>query len=349
MRKRRLIVLLGIICVISILATLPITIACAPAEEAAPEGAPPEEGVTVEPIVLKSCSLFPKDNKLMIAYQMFVDRVNERANGELVLDWMGGSEVIEGFSQAAAVQEGVLDMCYVFPGAYAGLVPVGEALQKAQIPPWEMRENGAYDLIRAEHEKAGLYWLGKEGQTGEYFVLYLNKKVEDPKTDLAGLTCGDGTIARHFMEALGITPVRIDYSEAYTALEHGTVDGWAMTIVGNMGYGFHEVEKYVLDYKFLSADFSVLVNLDTWNSLPEHLQILLDETKAEVEKDFDARYGELADEEWQAMLDYGMEPIPVSPEDAAWLDKVCYDSEWAYLLEVLPPDLGPQIQQLLTK
>jgi len=320
------------------LAALPLTTACAPEEE-----------VGGEPIVLKSCSLFPTDNKLMIAYHMFVDSVNEKAKGELVLDWMGGPEVIEGFSQASAVQEGVLDMCYVFPLSYGGLVPIGEALQKSQIPPWEMRENGAYDLIRAEHEKVGLYWLGKEGQTGDYFVLYLNEKIENPRTDLAGLRCGDGTIARHFMEALGITPVRIDYSEAYTALERGTVDGWAMTIVGNMGYGFHEVEKYVLDYKFLSADFSVLVNLDVWNSLPKHLQTLLDETKAEVEKGFDDGYSALADEEWQAMIDYGMEPIPISPEDAKWLDEVCYKAEWDYLLEVLPPDVGPAIEELLTK
>ena len=40
----------------------------------------------------------------------WVDKVNKRANGELVVKYRGGPEVIAAFDQAKAVSKGVVDM-----------------------------------------------------------------------------------------------------------------------------------------------------------------------------------------------------------------------------------------------
>ena len=125
MKRKRLLVLSGNICLVLILVALPFMTACAPKEVAPPEEvapppvevapppeevAPPEEEApAVEPIVLKCVTFLPPEIEKMEVFREFVNRVNERSQGELIIKIIGGPEVISTPEIGTAVHEGIYD------------------------------------------------------------------------------------------------------------------------------------------------------------------------------------------------------------------------------------------------
>lgn len=334
MEKRKLFVLTTSICLILVFAMLPFTAACKPAPAPAP--------------VLTAVSILPVGNDVNMPFEMFVERVNERAQGALTIDYLGGPEVVEGLSMGDGVQKGTVDMAYQYGGPYRGLVPAIDAIRMSQIQPDEQRRVGVHDIMQEEHNKAGLYYVGVDHGVvypdGVAYVL-TNKKVSSPQ-ELAGQRMGDGTYGRYFIEAWGVVPVYVAYPDAYTALQTGQVDGWVFQLLGLTDMGFHEVTKYIINHPFETHDMFLIMNLDTWNSLTKPMQDLITEVRMEIEAEWPPMYPGVRDKSWPAMLAAGMEIIEFSPEDQkAWLE-IGDAGEKAEIIRLLP-ELGPKLLKLL--
>lgn len=317
-------------CLALILAAIPFVGGCGPA---APER-----------VELTAVSLFPVMSPEVIPLGMLKEKVEAKTNGDLTINWLGGPEVIDGFDQGSAVQNAVVDMSFLFSGSHAGLVPATEVLQKSTITPEQELEVGAWDLMNKEYNKAGLFFLGRHGPTNNFFYVLTNKKVARPQ-DLAGQRLGDGTIGRNFLSALGAIPVTTDYAEAYTSVERGVLDGWAFPLSSLTFFGFHEVNKYVINHPFLSNDMLYIINLDKWNSLPSRFQDVLIEAKAEIDAEWPPIYDGISGEVWQEMMKT-MEVITFSPADVEFWYQTAYSAEWTYLYQTIP-DIAPNFKGLL--
>ena len=354
MKRKGLITLFGTICLMLILAALPFMAACA---ELAPPTLTPTPTPTpaplppAEPIVLKTVTFLPGFDVETEGFIMYMERVNERAKGELIIQYLGGPEVIPLVEHAMATRKGVIDMAWTVTGLYVGLVPAGWFPTLSRFSFAEERERGVTELLRQEHEKAGLFLLGHGwggGRQDAMFHIWLHKKVDSPK-DLAGMKIGGFTASSHtFIRALGASPVLLAFPDVFPAFDRGVIDGYWMGTLTVIAMGLYEITPYMIDHAFYSSNAVYIMNLDKWNRLPQHLQKLLLDVHHEVEAEWLPKKELLYPEAYQKMRDAGMEFIKFSPEDAEYYTNLAYEALWDELMEKYP-DMTPKFRDIMAK
>jgi len=307
--------------------------------------------VTAKSITLKGVTFLPSRVPSVGAFRMLQDKVKNLSNGELIIEFKGGPEVIPGGEQAMAAKRGVIDVAWVPAGRYLGLVPGLEAVELSRLTSAEERESGFHDIMLDLHKKSGLYYLGRglPMKPGEgLFRLYTNKKVSKPE-ELAGQKIGRGVLFLEFLKKMGIVSVSIKRGEEYTALESGVVDGVISAVPGLVGYSGHEVVKYVIDHAFGVYNVMTLINLKAWEKLPEKLQKVLIKAQIELERDWPAKQSEIDAKSGQRITKAGMELIKFSPQDANRFVETAYDAQWEGLIKKKYPELGPKLKKMATK
>jgi TRAP-type C4-dicarboxylate transport system substrate-binding protein len=77
---------------------------------------------------------------------------------------------------------------------------------------------------------------------------------------------------------LGAAPVTMSFSEVYTSLASGLIDGVdGCNLVDHEGGKFHEVAKYMYPLPLSGAQVAgVLVNMESWNKLPADLKAIIE-------------------------------------------------------------------------
>ena len=319
----------------------------APAPSPAPAPAPAPAPKPTEPIVLKGVTFLRMDEPTNDGLWIFVDKVNERAKGELVLEF-SGPEAVPGFEQFPAVRSGAVDMAHVTENWYGADLTGTSYAHYSELTPAEERANGYYDFRVELLKNFGVYYVGHAAHT-IWFNLYTNKKFEKP-WDIAGQKIRVAPIYVAFVKALGGTPVMMPPPDIYTALERGVVDGFGWSAVGVVGFGWHEVSKYIVAPNFYQGATELTVNLDTWNKLPKHLQDIMVECMIETEIETVEPFRQASLDERQVMLDSGMELIEFSPEDTKWYVDLAYSAGWEDVTNNIdPPELAPKLKEFLTK
>lgn len=233
----------------------------------------------------------------------------------MIIDCIGGDEVIPEEDQVSSLKSGIVDMCFDVE-SLSQTVPLYQAMSVTNMTSWEEREAGLYELYDEVYTRdGGVKWLGKFSQP-QMWVLSCNEEI--PTLDsLKGklIRCNQPLIP--VVEALGATPAVIPYDEIYTAMERGTIDGFLACPENYMVMGFQEVSKYVVtNVRFLYGGMSgVLLNLDVWNSLTEEQQGWLTEPLKDFERALYSMcyYNQLSG--LDAMLEYGMTGITWSSTD----------------------------------
>ncbi len=282
------------------------------------------------------------------------ERVKEQSNGELIIKYLGGPEVIGRTDQGVAVQRGVVDISYVFTGVYAGMVPgILGILGPSRLTAAEERASGFIDYFSSLYDKAGLKYLGRgeivDGVKWKIFALFLNKKIERPQ-EIAGMKIGGTSpTINPFITALGAVPItNLSTGEVYTALDTGVVDGAWRPITTAVAGGWHEVFKYYIDHTFYKATMTLIMNPESWDRLPPHLQTLLQEVIIEVENEMPAAQRKWFDRDLKKATDIGVEIIRFSPEDEKWFLDLAYESEWGRQFDLFP-EFAPKFKELLTR
>lgn len=145
------------------------------------------------------------------------------------------------------------------------------------------------------------------------------------------------------LQAMGYQTAAIDWSEVYTSIQTGVVDGDA----GNVIYWDYEYFRDVLDYyvrtKHTFVTGNLLANLDSFNALSEDYQRLIEETAvAEMQKQF-----EIAREEDQKYVDLavesGMKYIELSDKQIAPIAEKVRAEVWTQM----EPDVGTEVMDLV--
>jgi len=310
---------------------------------------PPVQVFADKPIVLKAVTFLPQPNNYCEGMRQFIKKVTQRSNGMLTVNWIGGPESISIFQQGAAVQSGMVDMAYV-PGAlYGAQVPAARLISLSMLTPQEERRSGAYDLWNQAHNKAGIYFLGRGYVTQvNQFNFFINKKVEK-SSDFKGMRCGPGTILRALQNTLGVTPVKMQFSEMYGALERGVIDGVVQPVTVLRSWGCHEVAKYRVEPALLQGDTCFIVNLKKWKSLSKKLQDLMIQAVKEVQEHTAEFNKELRASEWQKLQATGMKIIEFSPDDSKWFKETCYEVEWKDQSGKVVPEIANELKKRILK
>ena len=145
--------------------------------------------------------------------------------------------------------------------------------------------------------------------------------------------------------AMGFEAVPIDWSEVYTSIQTGVVDGDS----GNIIYWGYEYFGDVLDYYVHSkqnfASAILTMNLDSWSALSKSDQAIIERaTDKMVEKQFKAAISE--DEYWiKTAQENGMKYIQPSAEElSAWVKKV-REEVWPQVEKAYGSEIMKQIRK----
>ncbi|SMX41610.1 TRAP transporter substrate-binding protein [Maliponia aquimaris] len=214
---------------------------------------------------------------------MFIDDVQTMSGGEIAIEMFYSSSVVATTETFDAAINGILD-CDMTGGAYqTGKNPafqfVGD-IMGGYDTPWQqiswLYYGGGYDAAQELYNSQNMqligWWLyGQES-------LSSSKPLAGPE-DLKGwkFRSPPGLETEIFTE-LGATPIVMDFTEIFTALETGIIDGAdASGLYNNVGLGLYDIVKHATYPGFHSMPSDHLAcNKDIWDGLSEKHRRIID-------------------------------------------------------------------------
>jgi TRAP-type C4-dicarboxylate transport system substrate-binding protein len=120
------------------------------------------------------------------------------------------------------------------------------------------------------------------------------------------------------METVGAVPTSVTASEAYQAIDSGTVQGVAFAPHAHLAFKTVEAGKWwTANLNPGTVQCPVIVNIDAYAALPDEYRAVLDETVPAAVDHYLATYAKVYDKWWPELEKRGIEKIEYSDEDLA--------------------------------
>jgi TRAP-type C4-dicarboxylate transport system substrate-binding protein len=294
---------------------------------------------------LKMVTFLPKGDVNMTAWMAFVDDVNQKGKGDLEIKYIGGPETMPGFKQFEALRNGVVDMIFGCESYYGRQVSGAAYTHLTRLNPVTERSSGYYDFRNELLNKQNVYYLGR-AEFGVWFHVFTNKKPKN-LADMKGQKIRVSATYEPFVKSLGAVPVTMPGSDIYTALERGTIDGYAWAVLGNVQMGWVDVCKYILEPRIYQMNIEGLINLKTWEKLSSEHQKLLTDCMIENEKKYQSIMADISEKEYKKMQEKGMQVVKFSPEETKTYVDMAYKAGWDEVIKQ-NPELGKKLKKMLT-
>lgn len=164
--------------------------------------------------------------------------------------------------------------------------------------------------------------LGRAFNCSPSFELITNFPVKSLE-DLKGRKIAHGGSMIPWLQALGAVGVQSAFSDAYTSIDTGVYQGWAMSADVAYSFKVHEVAKFFTKVGFGSfVTGYVTINLDTWNSLPKEVQAIMEDVANEFSMELYKRNMANHDKALDAFKAAGCTIYELTPEERARWGKV---------------------------
>ena len=280
---------------------------------------------STETIELTYSNFFPPTHLHSILAEQFCEEVNKRSNGRVEISYYSGGTLTPAPQVYGGVVEGISDMGMSVLAYSMGRFPATELVDMPHAYPngWvaTMVANDFYKEFKPkEFDDVHVLYFHAHGPG----VLFTTEKPVRKLEDLKGLTIRSTGVGAKIIEALGAEGYGGSQGEAYELMSKGTVDGSLTPREVLKGWNQAEVVKYVTsccDVGY-TANMFVVMNKDTWDSLPSDVQKVFTEVSEEwLEKH--ARVWTYYD---KVAIDYfltfeGRELIELSPQEMArWIE-----------------------------
>jgi TRAP-type mannitol/chloroaromatic compound transport system substrate-binding protein len=213
----------------------------------------------------------------------FADDVQVMSNGEIKIEMFYSSSVVASVETFDAAANGILD-CDMTGGAYqTGKNPafqfVGDIMGGYDTPYQQLGwlyKGGGYDEAQKLYNQYGMQLVGwwVVGQEALASAKPLDK-IEDFQDWKFRSPPGMET---KIFEKLGAKPIVMDFTEVFTALESGIIEGAdASILANNKGMGLYDIVKHATYPGFHSMPSDHLAcNKAVWDAMPEHHRRIMD-------------------------------------------------------------------------
>lgn len=247
-------------------------------------------------------------------FTLLADALDKATNGEVLIEFTGGPEVVGAVQAVEAVGNGVFDVVHTAPSYYAATMPSAIALSSGTAEGYDfLMEGDNYAYIDGLHrEKLGVSMLGM-GTSGSKFGIFSKGE----PTDLSyykGKKMRSLPIHDALFRNLEAVPVTLAPSEVYTSLERGLVDGFAWPLIALFENGYHEHAKFLLGAYYFEARTPTMINAAKFDGLGAEVQTALRQASAEADAAMRVRVQEKSAEELGAMEAQGLKIVPL-PDD----------------------------------
>jgi len=213
----------------------------------------------------------------------FVDDVEVMSNGEIDIEMFYSSSVVNSVETFDAAATGILD-CDMTGGAYqtgknAAFQFVGDIMGGYDTPYQQLSwlyYGGGYDAAQELYNEFGMQLIGWWVYGQESMVS--SKPIAGPDDLKDWKFRSPPGLETEIFAALGSKPIVMDFTEIFTALETGIIDGAdASGIANNVGLGLYDIAKHTNFPGFHSMPSDHLAcNKAKWDAMPESHRRIMD-------------------------------------------------------------------------
>jgi TRAP-type C4-dicarboxylate transport system substrate-binding protein len=277
-----------------------------------------------------------------------MDKFNARTDGAYKMEMFPGGQLANLPESLDAIRTGAVEGGVIPPAAFSGTAP---ELGLAELPfLFNNGEANAYAVIRFNdiysdilQEKANQRSLGCI-YTGTPNLLSTKKPIKTLK-DLKGLIVGcDTPSSANLITALHGSGIVVDFSEDYSNLQKGVINAKTSAPQYMLMAKLYEVAKYYTVFHGLPSLYSININSDVYDAMPQDIQDILNEEMGALAKKLSQYYVTLFYDLVDDLEGKGVEYyyLPVAERDR-WKD-LAYPGTLATLEKY--GDLGAGIKQI---
>lgn len=212
----------------------------------------------------------------------FADIVEKMSNGRMRIRVYGANELVGGLEVFDAVSQGVAEIghtgAYYWQGKIPGTpffstIPFG--LTGPEMDSW-LAYGGGKELWREIYAPFNLIPV-RGGNSGTQMFGWFNKEI-DSLQDLQGLKMRIPGLGGEVFRRAGGTPVTMQVSEVFTAMQTGALDATEFVSPYNdLAAGYHTVANYYYypGWHEPGSTLELLFNKSKFEALPEDLQEIM--------------------------------------------------------------------------
>ncbi|WP_114765761.1 TRAP transporter substrate-binding protein [Vibrio rhodolitus] len=226
-------------------------------------------------------NLYPRGTAYGEVYKGFAENIEAMSNGRISVQVMYSGEGVGQTGVLGSVKSGLITMGAPFQPMHAGEFPAG--VVEVGLPGMTddvgelsalFHEKGWGEVLEEAYGKQNLVWLEPYIQLPVYV---LTKEPINSIEDFEGLKIRAPGAYGKFLRNLGASPASLSYSEIYTSLATGVIDGSIGSNIIDHRDGNHvEVAKYMYRLPIAGAQtLPIVVNKSAWNKLPDDLKAIV--------------------------------------------------------------------------
>ncbi|MGC1495581.1 MAG: DctP family TRAP transporter solute-binding subunit [Sulfitobacter sp.] len=260
-----------------------------------------------------------------LAASLLEQRINDEMNGVACMEVFPNSTLYDDDKVLEAMLQGDVQMAAPSLSKFEQFTKVFRIFDLpfmfkniAAVDEFQNSEAGAN--MKMSMERRGL--VGLQFWHNGMKQMSANKPLNLP-TDAAGLKfrVQPSEVIKAQMEAIGVSPQPMAFSEVYGALQTGVVDGQENTWSNIYGQKFFEVQDGITETNHGIIDYMVVVGSDWWGSLDEDVRTQLATILEEVTVERNAAVGQVDSNARQAVLDAGSTIIELDADQRqVWVD-----------------------------
>jgi len=215
----------------------------------------------------------PPSHHISKGLVLFAAKVKEYSKGAVEVKIFDSAQLFKDTEIVEGLQEGLIESGLVPVNKWSGMIPAADVFEmpfifKDLTSIKKFIDAGAGELLDKEFEKKtvkNLFWVDYG-----YIQFFNNKRPLTKPDDFKGLTMrsfssGDADT----LKALGAAPTVMSSSEMYMALQRGTVDGATTGMPAAVSRKIQEVQKFMTEANYTTAQFTVQASLKWWQKLPQ--------------------------------------------------------------------------------
>lgn len=229
----------------------------------------------------------PQDHYWTVYMEQFGEMVNERSNGSIKVEVYPNSQLGDDNAMGEMIRNGNLDMMITgacIPGNW--YEPMMMMEMAGLFDSWEHVERAIYgepgEIMKKGCEEAGFILWDNWMRTPWHA---LSTKPINTLADFHGLKCrvtGTDVWVAHMEGTYGLSATPMAFSEVFTGLQQGVVEGVFNPISSMYTMRFHELCDYLL-LTGVNYDFaSIMVSPQSWEKLSDEQKAIMEECKREI-------------------------------------------------------------------
>jgi TRAP-type transport system periplasmic protein len=274
-------------------------------------------------ITLKVANWFPIAHKQSALLESWGKDLEKRTNGRVKVNYYPGGTLVPAVQSYDAVTKGISDVGNHVIGYTIGRFPLTEVLDLPlgypnNTVPTKLA-NAFYAKFKPkEFDDVKVLWFHAQAPG----IVHTKTKPINKLEDLKGMKMRTFGPNAELMSLLGGTPVAMPMGDVYDALSRGVAEGLMCAYEATEGFRFGEHLKYTTENygTSYSAVFVVVMNKDTWNSMPPDIQKIVDSMSPEYIEKYAAMWDEVEKSGKEFLLKRGNKIITLSKEeDARWV------------------------------